>query len=61
MTTFYNFALELKRSLKPFWKFETPIMLLCVCLVYLFSDKKNLKTCSVKNNNSKCTKLTIKI
>ena len=50
MTNFYNFALKIETSLEEeahFGNLECQLRY-CVCLVYLFSDKINLKICNVK-------------
>ena len=47
LTTFYNFALKYKPFELKGWKLEIP-MLFCMLL----------KTCTVKNKNSKCEKFT---
>ena len=55
MTTFYNFALKIETICAK--RAESRKANVCVCFIYLFSDKK---ACNVKKDNSKCTKFTIK-
>ena len=48
----YTFALK-KETIWAEWV-ETKNANVVVCLVSSFSDKKNVKTCNIKNNNFKC-------
>ena len=65
MTTFYNFTLKKEtswakkviKSILETWNINDVIAY--VWFTY-FQTKKKLKICSVKKNNFKCTKFTIK-
>ena len=65
MTTLYNFALKIetswaKKVVKPISETWNAANNVFVYVWFIHSLTKMLKTCTVKKNNSKCTKFAIK-